>query len=282
MAGIAELRPSPIAGRWYAGEPGLLARQVDAYLDEARLPALEGEVIAVVAPHAGHIYSGATAGYAFGCVRGKTFPRVAVLSPMHEFYPGELITSAHQGYETPLGSAWIDQAAVASLDNGLQARGLAGLSRVARDREHALEIELPFLQRALQGQFQLLPLMVRTHAPKVLQAVGEALAATLAEYPALLVASTDLSHFFPLKIANRLDETMLDQISRLSPEGVLHAEETGSGLACGAGAVAAVLWAAKALGANAAQVVHHSTSADQTGDESSVVGYGAVVILKRS
>jgi AmmeMemoRadiSam system protein B len=171
---------------------------------------------------------------------------------------------------------------VASLDHGLQARGLAGLSRVARDREHALEIELPFLQRALQGQFQLLPLMVRTHAPKVLQAVGEALAATLAEYPALLVASTDLSHFFPLKIANLLDETMLDQISRLSPEGVLHAEETGSGLACGAGAVAAVLWAAKALGANAAQVVHHSTSADQTGDESSVVGYGAVVILKRS
>lgn len=281
MAGIAELRPSPIAGKWYPGDAGLLARQVDYYLDEADLPELDGEVVAVVAPHAGHVYSGATAGYAFGSVRGKSFPRVALLSPMHGYHPDALITSAHQGYQTPLGSVWIDQEAMKRLEMGLQARGMPTPTRVARDAEHSLEIELPFLQRALRGKFQLIPLMVRTHRPEDLRALGEALAETLADFPALLVASTDLSHFFPLAEAERLDATLLDQIAALSPEGVLEVEGNGTGLACGAGAVAAVMWAARALGANSAQILHHSTSADQTGDERSVVGYGAAVVLKR-
>jgi MEMO1 family protein len=282
MAGIAELRPSPIAGRWYPGEPGLLARQVDDYLDKANLPQLEGEVVALIAPHAGHIYSGATAGYAFRCVRGKSYARVVLLSPLHGYHPDELITSAHQGYATPLGSIWIDHEAMASLEKGLKTRGMAGPARVARDEEHALEIELPFLQRALQGNFQLIPLMVRTHRPEKLRSLGEALAQTLADFPALLVASTDLSHFFPLATADQLDAAMLEQIAGLSPEGVLEAEQRGTGLACGVGAVAAVLWAARALGANAVEILHHSTSAEQTGDERSVVGYGAAVVLKRT
>jgi AmmeMemoRadiSam system protein B len=282
MAGIAELRPSPIAGRWYPGDAGLLARQVDHYLEEACLPELVGEVLAVVAPHAGHMYSGVTAGYAFRSVCGKSFPRVALLSPMHGYYPDALITSAHQGYETPLGSVWIDQEAMSSLNKSLKVRGMSVPSGVARDSEHSLEIELPFLQRALLGKFLLLPLMLRTQQTEDLRALGEALAETLSEFPALLVASTDLSHFYPLAAAERYDANMLDRISQLSPEGVLEAEENGTGMACGAGAVAAVLWAARALGANAVEILHHSTSADQTGDENSVVGYGAAVVLKRT
>jgi AmmeMemoRadiSam system protein B len=278
---ISDLRPSPIAGTWYPSHPERLAHQMDAYLAEAQLPALDGAVVAVISPHAGPIYSGRTAGYAFRCVQGQSFARVAVLSPMHAYTPAQWLTSAHKGYETPLGPVWIDQEAVAALDQAIQTRGLSKLSYVARDGEHALEIELPFLQRALAGEFQLLPLMVRTHEPEELRQFGEALAETLRQFPALMVASTDLSHFYPRELADRLDGHMLELIEAFSPERVLHAEEEGTGLACGVGAVAAVLWAAKALGANAVQVLHHSTSADQTGDTSSVVGYGAVVILKR-
>lgn len=282
MAVISELRPSPIAGTWYAGDAGRLARQVDQYLDEARLPDLAGEVVGLIAPHAGHIYSGTTAGYAFRSVRGKLYPRVVVLSPFHGFHPAPFITSAHQGYQTPLGPVWIDQEALNGLEHAMHARGLVELTRVARDSEHSLEIELPFLQRALAENFQLIPLMVRSHDPQELRILGQALAETLARFPALLVASSDLSHFYPLDVANRLDEYILAQVAAFLPEGVLQAEQQGSGFACGVGAVTAMLWAAQGIGANAVRVVHHSTSADQTGDERSVVGYGAAVILKQA
>ena len=281
MPVISDLRPSPIAGTWYPDNPDRLTRQVDDYLAKARLPELAGEVVAVITPHAGYLYSGRTAGHAFRSVLGKSFPRVALLGPMHGYTPALFITSAHKGYQTPLGPVLIDHEAIATLEQAIQARGLPAFLRVARDGEHALEIELPFLQRALAGDFQLLPVMVRTHDPAELRAFGEALAETLRQFPALLVASTDLSHFYPREMADRLDGHLLDQIAAFSPESVLRADEEGSGLACGVGAVAAVLWAAQALGANGVQVVHHSTSADQTGDASSVVGYGAAVVLKR-
>ncbi len=281
MPVISDLRPSPIAGTWYPDNPDRLTRQVDTYLAEARLPELDGEVVAVITPHAGPIYSGRTAGYAFRSIQGKAFPRVAVLSPMHAYTPAQFITSAHKGYSTPLGPVWIDKEAVSALERAMQARGLPAFLSVARDGEHALEIELPFLQRALSDDFQLLPVMVRTHDPVELRAFGEALAETLRQFPALLVASTDLSHFYPRELAERLDGHMLDLIASFSPESVLKADEEGTGLACGVGSVAAVLWAAQALGANAVQVLHHSTSADQTGDTSSVVGYGAVAVLRR-
>lgn len=281
MMASLELRPSPIAGTWYPSNPERLARSIDHYLDEARLPVLEGEVVAVIAPHAGHKYSGVTAGHAFRSLRGKSYPRVALLSPMHGYHPASFLTSAHKGYQTPLGPVWIDREGLVSLEKAMKARHLPGLTPLAHDGEHAVEIELPFLQRALVGEFQLMPVMVRTHRPDELRALGEALAEILASFPALLVASTDLSHFFPLPVANRLDAAMLARVADFSPEEVLDAEEQGTGFACGVGALAAVLWAARALGANSVEILHHSTSADQTGDESSVVGYGAAVILKK-
>jgi len=282
MMATLELRPSPIAGTWYPSSPERLARSIDHFLEEARLPELEGEVVAVIAPHAGHKYSGVTAGHAFRSVRGKSYPRVALLSPMHGYHPAPFLTSAHKGYQTPLGPVWIDREGLISLEKAMEARQLPGLTPLAHDGEHAVEIELPFLQRALAAEFRLMPLMVRTHRPDELRALGEALAETLAAYPALLVASTDLSHFFALPVANRLDAAILARVANFSPEEVLDAEEKGTGFACGVGALAAVLWAARALGATSVEIVHHSTSADQTGDESSVVGYGAAVILKKS
>jgi AmmeMemoRadiSam system protein B len=281
MGTISELRPSAIAGRWYPLEADLLAKSVDSYLSEARLPELSGEVVGLVAPHAGHIYSGVTAGHAFASVRGKTIPRVVVISPLHSFHPADVLTSAHQGYQTPLGTIRIDQDALAALERDMQARGLPALERLSRDSEHALEIELPFLQRALAGPFELVPLMVRTHDPDRLQALGGALAEMLVDFPALLVASTDLSHFFPRAVADMLDGAMLARIAELSPERVLEAESSGVGQACGVGAVAAMLWAARAVGANAVEVVHYSTSGEQTGEYREVVGYGAAIILKR-
>jgi len=275
----SDLRPSPIAGQWYSDYPTLLSEQVDTYL-KARIPPLEGEPVALVAPHAGHLYSGPVAGYAFRTVLRKTVDLVAIIAPMHRPYPQPLLTTAHTGYSTPLGAVLVDPQAIAQLDAELRREIHCGLASVSRDTEHSLEIQLPFLQRALAGPFLLLPVMVRDQDPPTMQALGRALAKTLEGRSALLVASSDLSHFFPARVAEQMDAEILRQIENFSPEGLYRAAQAGKGAACGLGVIAAVLWAARELGATAARVLHYASSGDVTQDFSSVVGYGAAVILK--
>jgi MEMO1 family protein len=278
MNAISEIRPSPIAGTWYSGSPEKLASQIDDYLDRAHLPQISGEVIGLIAPHAGHRYSGKTAGHAFACVRGQKRNLVAVVSPMHAPYQGTLLTSAHRAYETPLGPVWIDSDALKQLDQLLAEKELA-LTPVVNDKEHSLEIELPFLQRTLSGDFQLLPVMVRSQSPQIARHLGHALAQVMQGRNGLLVASTDLSHFFAEEIANELDREMLSGMQGFDPDKLFALERSRKGFACGVGAVAAVLWSAKELGADRVEILHHSTSGDETGDYGSVVGYGAAVIL---
>ncbi len=281
MSPISDLRPSPIAGSWYTKDPAKLSQQMDDYLANARLPRLNGEVVALIAPHAGHMYSGATAGYAFRAVQGKSYGLVAVLSPFHNFHFAPLLTTAHKAYSTPLGNIEVDQQAIVKL-NSLLEKSSVSITPIACDGEHSLEIELPFLQRAIKGDFKLLPLMVRSQDKDQIKAIGLALAEVLKGHSALMVASSDLSHFYPVSQAETLDAEVLKQIEAFSPDGLFKADKEGTGFACGLPAIAAVLWAAKALGADLAQVLHHSTSADQTGDTGSVVGYGAAVLLKTS
>jgi hypothetical protein len=281
MNAIPEVRPSPIAGTWYSADPDQLGQQIDEYLHAARLPELPGEVLALIAPHAGYRYSGRTAGYAYAAVAGQSRDLVVVVSPLHAAYPASLITTQHLAYRTPLGPVWIDQDALNSLEETLMTDGMA-LTPVANDREHSLEIQLPFLQRALQADFQLLPLMIRSQSPLVSRRLGYALAKVLQGRNCLLVASTDLSHFYPEDLARDLDLEMLRRIRTFTPDDLFNAERTGKGFACGVSAVAAVLWAAREMGANMVEVLHHSTSADETGDRGSVVGYGAAVALKHA
>jgi AmmeMemoRadiSam system protein B len=249
-------------------------------MDAAQLPELDGEVIAVIAPHAGHTYSGPVAGYAFAALRGRRPHLVAVVAPMHHPYDELLITTAHDAYATPLGEVPVDKDAVHELDALLKTELNFGLSPVANDPEHSLEIELPFLQRALASDWKLLPIMVRVREASISERFGKALANVLRDKNALMVASTDLSHFYNQQTALVYDRSMLHQIESFHPDGAFDLERTGKGFACGLGAFTAVMWAARALGADKVKVLHHATSGDITADYSSVVGYGAAAILK--
>ncbi len=286
MKETTDVRPSPIAGQWYPGDPHRLAAQVDKYLDEARLPELKGEVIAVMAPHAGHVYSGPVAGYAFAVLRSLTPDVVVIASPMHHPYFEPLITTTHTGYATPLGVVPVHKEALDKLDEYLMEDLGFGLAPVAHDPEHSLEIELPFLQRALTRSFSLVPVMVREQNAKVSRSLGKAMARWISEdlmgshQSAILVASTDLSHFYSQAEAKSLDAEVLRQVENLDPAGVIRVEDMGKGFACGRGALAAVLWAAKELGADHAQVLRYATSGDITGDFDRVVGYGAAVVTR--
>lgn len=272
-----DLRPSPIAGTWYPANPKSLSASIDEYLINVNLPKIHGQVIGVIAPHAGYRYSGAVAAYAFATLRGLTPDLVVVLSPFHNYHSHPLLTTKHQAYSTPLGTIEVDQTALSELQNHLN----IPITPISNDKEHSLEIELPFLQRVLKNDFKLLPIMIRAQEEFVAQQLGEALAQTLKDKNALLVASTDLSHFYEQQTANQLDREMLQRFTTLKPSSIFEAERLGKGFACGHAAVAVVEWAAQGLGANHVQVLKHATSGDVTGDHSSVVGYGAAVILKQ-
>ena len=271
------LRPSPIAGTWYPANPEKLAASIDGQLSEAVIPELDSQIIAIVAPHAGHRYSGRVAAHAFAALRGHHPELIVVVSPYHNYDPHPLLTTAHEAYATPLGNIDVDKIALADLQSQLP----IPIATIANDPEHSLEIELPFLQRVFSHDFKLLPLMIRAQEEQVAHQLGGALAAILQTRNALLVASTDLSHFYDQKTANNLDREMLRCFESLDPPSIFRAEQTGKGYACGHAAVAAVEWVAKHLGANRAQILNYATSGDVTGDYSSVVGYGAVVITKQ-
>jgi AmmeMemoRadiSam system protein B len=273
---MLDLRPSPIAGAWYEADPKVLAEKIDEYIARAVLPPLSGEVVGVIAPHAGHQYSGAVAAHAFAALRGLVPDLVVLLSPFHNLSQFPLLVTKHEAYSTPLGNLAVDRSVLAEVQAALD----ISITPIARDNEHSLEIELPFLQRVFTHEFKLLPLMIRSQDATTAQRLGEALGIVLKNKNAVLVASTDLSHFYDQKTANRLDQEMLTRFESFEPESIFEAEQSSRGFACGRAAVASVLWASRALGANRVKILQHATSGDVTGDLSSVVGYGAAVILK--
>ena len=276
----SDARPSPIAGTWYLGDPEKLANQIDAFLGSVKLSEddLPGRVIGLLAPHAGHRYSGRTAAYAFKAIQDKPRKLVVILSPYHPYSKEDVLTTAHNAYQTPLGKVPVAEMELTALVKLLKVQGFK-ISQIAMDEEHSLEIQLPFLQRTWKTEFFLLPLMVRSQDPILLKHLAEALFQVVAEKDTLLVASSDLSHFYPLGTAETYDGEMLRRISTFDPDSILSAEADGSAFACGVGAVAAMLWTSKLAGADKVQILNYSTSADATGDASSVVGYGSAAVL---
>ena len=282
MSDILDIRPSPIAGHWYSNNALRLKNEIEGFIQGAPEEQTQRDVVGIFVPHAGYRYSGKTAGYAFRQILGLSFDVVVVFAPFHSYSPADILTTAHGAYLTPLGAVQVAQGLVSSFLTAAQQQTKNKFAKIANDGEHSLEIELPFLQVALSKPFALLPLMVRTITPHSARHLAHILADYLQDSSVLLVASTDLSHFYPLEQAEQLDQAMLTAIQSFSSEAVFQTEQTGNGYACGLGAMLLALETAKLLGANIAKVLHHSTSAAETGDIRSVVGYGSGVFVRSS
>lgn len=276
----ADVRPSPIAGTWYPGSKAALSASIDAALADGVRRNPPGDVIALLVPHAGHRYSGRVAAAAYNCVRESALDLVIIVAPIHRPYRSPILTSGHSAYGTPLGDVPIDSEALASFNRSLKTSLGTHAFPVRDDQEHSLEIQLPFLQRTLKAPFSLLPIMLSETRFEHLEAVGAALTAAAEGRSALLIASSDLSHFYPQELAQKLDREMLSRITAMQPDRVLSAEREGVGFACGRSAIAAVLMAARTMGGNRVELLSYATSGDVTGDFDSVVGYGSAVILR--
>lgn len=275
---MKDIRPSIERG-WYPQNRSELTSKLDSFLQNANVDKPIGELSAVIVPHAGHIYSGPVAAYAFNCLRGLNFDTVIVVSPYHYQHSGSIVTTSHQAYKTPLGLVEVDHTLTEELNLKLKERLGEGLDYIANDPEHAIEVELPFLQHTL-GHFRLLPLMIVNQRSKIAEELGHSIAEIVIGRKTLLVASSDLSHYYSQKTANRLDKEILRRIELFDPRGVIEAEKEGIGFACGRAAIASVLWACIDLGAKNLKVLKYATSGDITGEYDEVVGYGAAIISK--
>ena len=229
-------------------------------------------------PHAGFMCSGEVAACAAASLSNSQTNLVVVMSPFHRGQHADIVTTHHDAYLTPLGEVPIDSPILVTLIEELERAGLS-VARVRQDQEHAIEIELPFLQLAL-GPFQLIPLMLANQSLLTAQLLARVLGEVLEERDFLTVASSDLSHFHPQERALLLDRVILECFEAFDPAGIIEACQQGTGAACGAGAIASMLWAAGGHGANRAEILKHATSGDTCGTYDSVVGYAAGVVWK--
>lgn len=262
------LRKAAVAGSWYPADPNVLAREVDRYLDAVdRTPS--GAPLAIIAPHAGLMYSGPVAAYSYKLLAGRDIEVAVLVGPSH--YVGFEGVAVYDcgAFETPFGPIAISAHCAAAM---AMASPLVREHATAHGREHSLEMQLPFLKRVLPDA-EIVPLVMGHQRRETAYALGDAIATAVKGRRAVLVASTDLSHYQNAATAATLDNQVIQQVLRFDPDGLMSALEAFPEHACGGGPTVSVMLAARALGARDARVLKYGDSGDVSGDKDAVVGY---------
>ena len=273
---MRNVRRAAVAGSWYPGDAPTLTAEVERHLARAARDGRDvaGDLVALVAPHAGLVYSGPVAAHAYRLLRDRRFDVAVLVGPSHFVgFDGVSIYSSG-GFATPLGVLPVDEPCASRL---LGATPIVREHAAVHGREHSLEMQLPFVQRVAPG-IRIVPLLMGHQTAETAQALGDALSTALAGRNALLVASTDLSHYYDAGTAARLDAVVIDCVARLDADGLQSALDARPDHACGGGPTVAVLRAAKALGARDSVVLNYADSGDVSGDKSAVVGYMAAAL----
>jgi hypothetical protein len=275
--GMKEIREPAVAGAFYPDKPEILSRDVKRYLENAKKEKLDGEIVALISPHAGYMYSGQVAAYAYKLVEGRTFDSVVVVAPSHRaLFKGASLYD-RGGYRTPLGVVPIDTELSKKM---MERRKEIQFLPEAHSQEHSIEVQIPFLQVVLKS-FKLIPIVMEPYwSWETCQSLGSVIAETVKGRNVLLVASSDLSHFHSYDEAVKLDKIVLNHIERFDPEGLNRDLRGDRCEACGGGPIISIMLAAKALGANQGKVLKYLNSGDVTGERSRVVGYAAGVFYK--
>src|SRR5262245_38866721 len=273
-------RPAAVAGTWNPGTARPLARDVDAYLADVNVTP-RGRIDAVIAPHAGLMFSGPVGAWAYkAAAAAGPYDAVVLLGPSHFVAFDGLALYPEGAFETPFGPAPIDAALAAQL---LEASPLVQPMPAAHRREHSLEMQLPFLERLLP-RVPIVPLLMGFQSRETIEEAARALAGAAPDRRLLLVASTDLSHYFDAQTAARLDARVRDAVAAFDPERLLNLfeqypeGERGRYVACGGGPAIAVMMAARTRGARAGRVLKYAHSGDVSGDHTAVVGYLAAAL----
>jgi len=263
-------RRATAAGMFYTNDKDVLERDLAVFLENSQQVEIVSRVYGLVAPHAGYMYSGGVAARAYRQVLDRDYDVVVVIAPSHKIYFDEISVYNGAAYETPLGKAQV---------HGKLARRLAALhpgiiySNIGHNiDEHSLEVQLPFLQQVFDD-FQLLPVVMGNQDTANVDILAESLAKLLKDEKALIVASSDLSHFHNYDKAKMLDNVVVEHIKNFDADNLGLDLQKGLCEMCGGGPVQAMMKATKLLGAKKSKMLLYRNSGDVTGEHNQVVGY---------
>jgi AmmeMemoRadiSam system protein B len=271
------IRRSPIAGTWYPGQPERLEQEVSAMLDAPGADEAAGELVALISPHAGLRYSGPVAAAGYRLLRRTDFDTAVLIGPSHFVHFQGASVYARGAFETPLGRIPIDEElAEAVLERDSRVR----FYLEAHDREHCLEMQLPFLQ-VLAPRLAIVPVIMGDQQRTNVERVAKAVAAAVSESSkkVLLIASSDLSHYKSARVASIMDGEVSRLVERFDADALMQLFERDHDHACGGGPMVAVLKAAQTLGATEACILRYGDSGDVTGDKDQVVGYLSAAVF---
>ncbi|MGC9157790.1 MAG: AmmeMemoRadiSam system protein B [Terracidiphilus sp.] len=284
-AASRKVRPAAVAGSFYPADPRALSAMIDALLAQVSEPLIPDPILAAVAPHAGYPYSGPVAAYTYAALRGRRYKRVVVIAPSH--YVAFDFTSIYDGdaYLTPLGSVPVDTAFARELAKMSPTMRLSGQGHdvTRQGGEHAIEVQLPFLQTVL-GRFELVPVVMGDQSYESSRALGVALAKLIGKEngtgDTLVLASSDLSHYHSYDDAVAMDHKTLSALEAWDYFSMSRNFQARVWEACGGAPIVAAMIYAERRGADQARVLRYANSGDVTGDHSRVVGYSADVFVK--
>jgi AmmeMemoRadiSam system protein B len=274
------LRRAAVAGTWYPATAARLAAQVEGYVAQAATGGAaipnDADIVALISPHAGLMYSGPVAAYGYDVLRSRQYETIVLVGPSHYVgFEGAAIWPTG-AFETPLGNLAID-AVIATKIQSLCP--IVEERPAAHQREHSLEMQLPFLA-SFASETPIVPIIMGFQTRDTAFALGDAIATALRGRHALLVASSDLSHFYDAETAAALDTRVIEQVEALDDEGLMTLLEQRADHACGGGPMVSVLRAARLLGGKTSRVLRYADSGDVSGDKDSVVGYMAAAVWR--
>jgi AmmeMemoRadiSam system protein B len=282
---ISAVRTPTVAGRFYPGRAEELLREVRDYTSPAETSVKTGRTTAIgcVAPHAGYMYSGGVAGAVYSCL--EIPEHCVILCPNHTGKGRPLAVMASTTWQTPLGEVAADEEIGARL---LRRFPALQEDSAAHRAEHAIEVQLPFLQ-ALQQGLKIVPIAIGTSDFDVLRGLGEALAEVIAdrheedqeedqEEKVLIVASSDMNHYESDAVTRVKDHKAIERVLAMDARGLWEVVMNEDITMCGFGPTIVMLTAAKLLGAASATLVKYATSGDVSGDYASVVGYAGIIV----
>ncbi len=270
---MSQVRNPAVAGYFYPADPSKLRSEIEYFLTTAEKKEVPGKLYGIVSPHAGYTYSGKTAAFGFKLLDKKNINTVIIISPSHrEYFPG---ISVYEGdaYSTPLGIVPVNKKAADTLSSGAKTifRGQEG----HRD-EHAIEVQIPFLQTILDD-FKIVPVVMGDQGRLYIDELAERLK-DIVDENTLVISSSDLSHYYPGDVADKMDSIIERDINLFNYEGLYENFENRRCEACGAGTIIAMMKSADGLKYNKSVVLHRSDSGDASGNKSEVVGYLSAAI----
>jgi hypothetical protein len=270
---MKNIREAAVAGIFYPASESQLKSDIQFLLNSNKPEQEFNNIVGIISPHAGYIYSGNTAAYAYNVIKGKKYSTVIIISPSHrEYFPGICIYEGN-AYSTPLGIVEINEKVrnELTIENSFIFKGVKG-----HKDEHAIEVQIPFLQMVLED-FTIVPIIIGDQRKEYVFRLAEKLS-TVINDQTLIVASSDLSHFYNKAEADKLDSQIQRRIESFDYEGLQFDFESKKCEACGGGGIIALMKAADLNGKNKAMVLSHTDSGDVTNDDSEVVGYLSAVV----